>query len=44
MLLNLDADGSGSIDFEEWLALMAKRASNKDSRANTNKVFKLFDN
>ena len=43
MLADLDADGSGAIDFGEWLALMTKRVNDKDSRANINKIFALFD-
>ena len=43
MLSDMDADGSGAIDFGEWLALMTKRVNDKDSRANVNKIFALFD-
>ena len=43
MLADLDADGSGAIDFGEWLALMTKRVNDKESRANINKIFALFD-
>jgi len=43
MLADMDADGSGAIDFGEWLSLMTKRVSDKDSRANINKIFALFD-
>ncbi len=43
MICDLDADGSGAIDFGEWLALMTKRVNDKDSRANVNKIFALFD-
>lgn len=43
MLADLDADGSGAIDFGEWLGLMTKRVTDKDSRANINKIFALFD-
>lgn len=43
MISDLDADGNGTIDFEEWLTLMTKRCSDKDSRANINKIFALFD-
>lgn len=43
MLADLDADGSGAIDFGEWLSLMTKRVNDKDSRANINKIFALFD-
>lgn len=43
MISDLDADGNGTIDFEEWLSLMTKRVSDKDTRANINKVFALYD-
>ena len=43
MISDLDADGNGSIDFGEWLTLMTKRVNDKDSRANVNKIFALFD-
>jgi len=43
MITDLDADGSGAIDFSEWLALMTKRVNDKDSRANINKIFALYD-
>ena len=43
MLADMDADGSGAIDFGEWLSLMTKRVNDKDSRANINKIFALFD-
>jgi Ca2+-binding EF-hand superfamily protein len=43
MISDLDTDGNGSIDFGEWLILMTKRVNDKDSRANINKIFALFD-
>ena len=43
MLADMDAEGSGAIDFSEWLGLLTKRVSDKDSRANINKIFALFD-
>jgi len=43
MLSDLDADGNGTIDFAEWLTLMTKRVNDRDSRANINKIFALFD-
>lgn len=43
MLADLDADGSGAIDFGEWLALMTKRVTDRDTRPNINKIFALFD-
>ena len=43
MIADLDSDGSGQIDFEEFLTLMTARVSDKDSRENIRKIFKLFD-
>jgi centrin-1 len=43
MISDMDADGNGSNDFGEWLSLMTKRVNDKDSRANINKIFALFD-
>ena len=43
MISDLDADGSGLIDFQEFLELMTARISDKDSREDIEKVFKLFD-
>ena len=43
MISDLDEDGSGAIDFEEFLDMMTARMSDKDSRDDIQKVFKLFD-
>lgn len=43
MIADLDTDGNGTIDFSEWLTLMTKRVNDKDSRANINKIFALYD-
>ena len=43
MISDLDADGNGTIDFGEWVTLMTKRVNDKDSRANINKIFALYD-
>ena len=43
MVSDLDADGSGEIDFEEFLDMMTARMSDKDTREDIDKVFKLFD-
>lgn len=43
MIVDLDSDGNGTIDFQEWVTLMTKRVNDKDSRANINKIFALFD-
>jgi len=43
MISDLDADGSGAIDFKEFLDMMTARMSDRDSREDIEKVFKLFD-
>jgi Ca2+-binding EF-hand superfamily protein len=43
MISDLDADGSGQIDFEEFIRLMTARISEKDSKDDIRKVFNLFD-
>jgi Ca2+-binding EF-hand superfamily protein len=43
MISDLDTDGNGSIDFGEWFSLLTKRVNDRDSRANINKIFLLFD-
>jgi centrin-1 len=43
MISDIDKDGSGSIDFEEFLDMMTVKMSDKDTREDINKVFNLFD-
>jgi Ca2+-binding EF-hand superfamily protein len=43
MISDLDTDGNGTIDFQEWLNLLTKKVNDKDSRENINKIFYLFD-
>jgi len=43
MISDLDRDGSGSIEFEEFLDMMTARMSDKDTRTDIEKVFRLFD-
>ena len=43
MIADIDADGNGAIDFEEFLSLMTARVGEKDSKEDIEKVFKLFD-
>merc|ERR1719223_2709850 len=43
MIGDIDKDGDGSIDFEEFLDMMTAKMSDKDSREDINKVFNLFD-
>ena len=43
MISDLDTDGSGSVDFGEWITLMTKRVNDKDTRANIGKIFALYD-
>ena len=43
MISDLDKNKSGSIDFEEFLDMMTARMSDKDTREDISKVFRLFD-
>lgn len=43
MIGDIDKDGSGEIDFDEFLDLMTARMSDKDSKEDIQKVFTLFD-
>merc|ERR1712096_187537 len=43
MISDLDKDGSGAIDFDEFLDMKTARMSDKDTREDINKVFRLFD-
>ena len=43
MIADMDEDGSGEIEFEEFLDMMTARMSDKDTREDVSKVFRLFD-
>ena len=43
MISDLDKNKSGAIDFEEFLDMMTARMSDKDTREDIAKVFRLFD-
>eukprot|EP00594_Rhizosolenia_setigera_P012537 CAMPEP_0178964972 /NCGR_PEP_ID=MMETSP0789-20121207/15995_1 /TAXON_ID=3005 /ORGANISM="Rhizosolenia setigera, Strain CCMP 1694" /LENGTH=171 /DNA_ID=CAMNT_0020649849 /DNA_START=68 /DNA_END=583 /DNA_ORIENTATION=+ len=43
MIADIDQDGKGEIDFDEFLDLMTARMSDKDSKEDIAKVFNLFD-
>ena len=43
MISDIDKDGAGSIDFEEFLDMMTAKMSDKDTREDIQKVFNLFD-
>ena len=43
MISDIDKDGSGTIDFVEFLAMMTTKMSEKDSREEIMKAFRLFD-
>ncbi|XP_033736475.1 calmodulin-A-like isoform X1 [Pecten maximus] len=43
MIQEADADGSGDIDLEEFLALMAKKMKDTDSEEDLKQAFKVFD-
>jgi len=42
MIGDIDKDGSGSIDFEEFLDMMTAKMSDKDTREDIQKVFNLL--
>merc|ERR1711918_299485 len=43
MVADVDNDGSGTIEFGEFLEMMTGKMGEKDSREDIEKVFKLFD-
>ena len=43
MISDLDEDGSGQLEFNEWLHLMTHRVNNASSRESIDKVFPLYD-
>ncbi len=43
MIADLDEDGSGEIEFDEFLDMMTARISNKNTKEDLSRVFKLFD-
>merc|ERR1712167_374506 len=43
MITDIDADGSGQIEFPEFLEMMTGKLGEKDTKEEILKVFKLFD-
>merc|ERR1711962_220620 len=43
MISDVDKDGSGTIDFNDFLLMMTQKMSEKDSREEILKAFRLFD-
>jgi len=43
MINEVDADGNGTIDFEEFLSMMSKKAGHQDEDAELQEAFKVFD-
>ena len=43
MISDIDKDGSGTIDFNEFLEMMTAKMGEKDSREEILKAFRLFD-
>jgi calmodulin len=43
MINEVDADGNGTIDFPEFLTMMARKMSDIDSEAEIRAAFKVFD-
>uniref|UniRef100_A0A8C4WSR7 EF-hand domain-containing protein n=1 Tax=Gopherus evgoodei TaxID=1825980 RepID=A0A8C4WSR7_9SAUR len=42
-LADIDKEGSGTIDFEDFLAMMTQKMNEKDSKEEILKAFRLFD-
>ena len=43
MIADIDKDGSGTIDFDDFLAMMTTKMGERDSKEEILKAFKLFD-
>ena len=43
MITDVDADGSGSVEFPEFLQMMTAKMGSSDSKEDVVKVFKMFD-
>lgn len=43
MIADIDKDGSGTIDFEEFLQMMTQKMGERDSKEEIMKAFRLFD-
>jgi len=43
MIADIDKDGSGTIDFEEFLTMMTAKMGERDSTEEIAKAFRLFD-
>lgn len=43
MITDIDKDGSGTIDFEEFLQMMTAKMGERDSKEEIMKAFRLFD-
>merc|ERR1712025_349846 len=43
LVLEVDIDGNGTIEFEEFLTMMKKKASEADEEADLREAFKIFD-
>ena len=43
MMTKVDKDGSGAIDQDEFMALMAEQIENRDQQLELQKVFRIYD-
>ena len=43
MIADIDKDGDGTIDFDEFMMMMTAKMSEKDSKEEICKAFRLFD-
>ena len=44
MIKEVDIDGNGEIDFDEFLAMMAKKLKETDLEEDIREAFRVFDN
>lgn len=43
MITDLDSDGNGNLDFNEFFGLMTTKISDKNTKAQYQKVFSMYD-
>lgn len=43
MIADIDKDGSGTIDFDEFIIMMTSKMGERDSKEEMTKAFRLFD-
>ena len=43
MINEMDVDGNGTVDFDEFILMMSKKLSEPESEADIKEAFKVFD-